>query len=71
MNRLPYHRPADDLSMRLRHDTGVVHLSQAVAAGLASNNLRALSVAISLSLCPFCGEAPAPVGTDLCPSCGL
>lgn len=64
-------RIATDLPMAVRLDTGVVHLGDAVRAGLARNNLRALSVAISRSFCEFCGEAPRPVGDDLCESCGL
>lgn len=38
----------------VRRDTGIVHLGDAVRAGLAANSLRALSVAISLAQCPFC-----------------
>lgn len=42
---------APDLPMAVRRDTGIVHLGDAVAAGLARNDLRALSVAIARSLC--------------------
>lgn len=38
----------------VRRDTGIVHLGDAVRAGLAANSLRALSVAISMAECPFC-----------------
>ena len=38
----------------VRRDTGIVHLGDAVRAGLVMNNLRAFSVAVSLSQCPFC-----------------
>lgn len=60
-----------DLAMTLRLDTGIAHLGQAVAAGLAKNDLRALCVGLSLTLCEFCGQAPLPVGDDLCDYCGL
>lgn len=68
---VPYHRPATDLPMAVRRDAGIVHLGDAVRARLASNDLRALSVAIARSFCEFCGEAPRPVGDALCESCGL
>lgn len=62
---------ATDLPMALRRETGVVHLGQAVVAGLAVNSPTALAVAIARSFCEFCGEAPRPVGDALCESCGL